>query len=107
MSEAPRMVIVPAKATFQMTGAGKQMLAQETAVHPFADPIAWQNIYRVMCVTSPNAGKVSRADLERAMEAADHAHASSPGPADQLNRIWQDAFAAALGLKIAEDQKNG
>ena len=107
MTETPRVVIVPAEATAHMTDYGRRVLTQETAVYPHAGHIGWQNVFRVMWVTSPNAGKVSRADLERAMEVADHAYASSPGPADQLNRIWQDAFAAALGLEIAEEGDKG
>lgn len=51
--------------------------------------------------------EVRRADLERAMQAADGAHSRSPGTPDQLDRIWQDAFAAALGLEIAEGEADG
>lgn len=99
MSDTPRMVIVPAhheppavKAIMNATGCGPK-----DALWAWSDAVA----------ASPNAGKISRADLERAMEVADHAYAASPGPTTELNRIWQDAFADALGLQIAEDGENG
>lgn len=107
MTETPRMVIVPAEATFQMTGAGKQMLAQETAVHPHAGPIAWRNIYRVMYVASPNAGRISRRQIRekvsqiRGMVEFDHLELAYDDAC-----AFCEAFAAALGLEIAEDGEN-
>ncbi|MGP1257072.1 MAG: hypothetical protein ACTS10_21830 [Kiloniellales bacterium] len=90
MSETPKMVIVPAEMTLHMA---YRAYGAEPGSRAWAAAI----------IASPNAGKVRRADLERAMSAADHAYATSPGPTTELNRIWQDAFAAALGLEIAEE----
>ena len=89
MTETPRMVIVPAEMTEEVSLAIQDSVSSEDA---------WQGVI----AASPNAGKVRRADLERAMEAADHAHSRWPGTPDQLDRIWQDTFADALGFQIAE-----
>ena len=84
MTDTPRMVIVPADLTDEMSLALTDAEAEGTSL------------------AALNSGKISRADLERAMEAADHAHSRQPGTPNQRDRIWQDAFAAALGLEIAE-----
>ena len=57
--------------------------------------------------SQPDQTELLRTDLERAMEAADHESSRWPGTPSELDRIWQDAFFAALGLEIAEDGENG
>lgn len=108
MGETPRMVIVPAEATEDMasgidflTGCGL-----ESGEHIWDDAV----------MNSPNRGKISRSDLERADRAADEVRKefinklyeqNLPFGAiagKSLKRAEQDAFAAALGLEIAEEK---
>ena len=101
MTEAPRMAIVPAEATEEMLRGRSKVFAQGEL--------------STLIRSSPNAGKLRRADLERARDVAANAQEAGashwadnpfdPRPMSQVMRdAWQDAFAAALGLEIAEDE---
>ena len=112
MSDTPRMVIVPAKVTQEMASAWDRR-------SPIGDKyVESQGDLDELVRGSPNAGKISRADLERADRAADEVRrkfidklyaenlpfGAIAGKA--LKRAEQDAFAAALGLQVAEDGEN-
>ena len=112
MSDTPRMVIVPADPSTDAIVAGASEvfgpgLGQDAADQAIS--VATQ-IYRAMIPGSPNAGKIRRADLERAKNKAAGAvydiGMKTPSR-QQAARAWQDAFVAALGLEIAEDGENG
>ena len=103
MADTPRMVIVP---VLGKTGSGH--------------PIVSLGLGQIVNATElPNHGRVSRADLERAYEAACDAtelvmakiRESKDGyeslPEGSLSGAFLNAFAAALGLEIAEDGENG
>ena len=116
MTDTPRMVIVPAKVTKAMVAAwdnSKPINGKYRSAH------CAQGELTAMTAASPNAGKIRREDLERAMDEAEHAQGCSVGAFGphsrdedsvvytELRLIWQDAFCAALGLEIAEGGENG
>lgn len=104
--ETPRMVIVPAMPTRKMGRALEEFINPKSA---------WYHAVRL----SPGSGKISRADLARAFDAAAEAEREAVRAArremgalltpsrDVLRRVRQDAFCAAFGLEIAEDGENG
>lgn len=110
MTDTPRMVIVPAEPDCETV----RTLRQWREVGWKLGAPTERDIYSGIVSASPNAGKIRRADLERALEAAHKAKNLAPIlvrekgqkarsiSIGELDRIWQDAFAAALGLQIAE-----
>ena len=104
-AETPRMVIVPAEPTDEMWSVLQEL--QDYEGYSGCGGITADEAAKKLVEASPNAGKIRRADLKRALKAAHaawmaHYDPVSP-PADELERRQEDALAAALGLKIAEE----
>lgn len=100
MTDTPRMVIVPAKATDEMA-------------HNWECSLDAQFDLDALVTASPNAGKISRADLENAAarsycECINRYKAWENLPVHTQDN-WRTSIAAAiraLGLEIAEDREN-
>lgn len=100
MTDTPRMVIVPAEATEEMVRSRSKSFAQGEL--------------DTLIAHSPNAGKISRADLENAAarsycECINRYKAWENLPVHTQDN-WRTSIAAAiraLGLEIAEDRENG
>lgn len=109
------MVILPAEPTDEMWSVLQEL--QDYEGYSGCGGITADEAAGKLVEASPNAGKVSRADLRRALADARtsglRAIADLPESAAvdaQIRahaRAEEDAFAAALGLEIAEDGENG
>ena len=88
-------------------------------IQPVSSEAAVVHVFDELVRGSPHSSKIRRADLERADRAADEVRRkfidklyaeNLPFGAiagKKLKRAEQDAFAAALGLEIAEEGENG
>ena len=102
MTDTPRMVVVPAEPDCETV---RTLLQWREVGWKLGAPTE-RDIYSGIVSASPNAGKISRADLERAKTKAAGAvydiGMKTPSR-QQAARAWQDAFAGALGLEVAEE----
>ena len=110
-ADTPRMVIVPAKVTKAMVAAwddSKPINGKYRSAHCAQGELA------AMAAASPNAGKISRADLENAAarsycECINRYKAWENLPVHTQDN-WRTSIAAAiraLGLEIAEEGDKG
>lgn len=112
MTETPRMVILPAEPDCETVRTLRQW---RDAGWKLGAPTE-RDMYSGVVSASPNAGKISRATLREAYRAGHLAglvalsNLPRTATADEqqaaYERAEEDAFAAALGFQVAEDQEN-